>query len=301
MTDSVNNSSSFIENLKVISGVITSDQEQALIQWSDLNQEYLAAIQSFNLNTDDGTATQAKEVIATFLAEQTNLNSLYTKITLELPSPNDARNMWDYGEERKRREGYITSLKAMQSYSAQQYVQANLDDKRVTEYIENENTTPTGDAVETILRIVNNTPFTLGLSATIENTSQWANDKNRPDKNIVDAQTLSGKLMIDAFQDVTLQEDIADGSSSAIYTLDVAATYMEETFNREETDQFTVKIDQLLATKLCTVTPEQAIEKGLPENFSEVASSSSHYVVWMEQPPKDSKTPYLNLYISEKR
>jgi len=302
MTDSANDSLTFIKNLKVICEVITPDQKDKLLDWSGLDQEYLASIQSFNLNAEDETAIQAKSAITVLLSEQAKLNDLYGQIFIALPDPEEARNQWDAGAERKKREGYISSLQAMQAYSDQEYVQANLDDKRVSDFLSNEPTPPpSGDAVETILRIVNNTPFTLALSATIESSSQWANDKNRPDKNIVNAQTKSGSLIIDAFKDVTLQEDIADGSSSAIYTLDVSATYIEETFEREESDQFTVKIDQVLATKLCTVTPEQAIEQGLPENFSEVESSSSHYVVWMEQPPKDSKTSYLNLYISEKR
>jgi hypothetical protein len=156
---------------------------------------------------------------------------------------------------------------------------------------------PTG-MVETTLTMVNNTPLTMQISATIANESDWADSIKRPDKNLISPN--GNPLILKSFETFSVPENISSSAKSAKFTVKVAATYTNATNSKSVTDNLNFTTDQYWAISPPD-TSKQDDNTELPPNTAELATSSPYYVVLQQFVTDNSNKKQLTLFISEKR
>ena len=285
----------FSSYLKTIEPDISKEQYDELRAWNTDNQTYQGDKQSFVLNPDDDTALACKSSIDALKDKEVSLNSTLSTIYLNMPDPEQYKNNWDWGKKEAECQERVDALESMKTYTQKVYVQAKKDDKEVEDYLNGHPTpdpSPGGDAVETTLIIMNNTPYTLTLKALVTNEAQWANSTNRPDKNI------SGPLILKAFTSTTLKEDIANDANAAIYNVDGTVADKDTVSGDLEAESFLFTANQYLAIDPPVITEEESLEQGLPLNSMILDTTNSGFWVLQQFFDKSKKT--LSLSISEK-
>lgn len=285
----------FSSYLKTIEPDISKEQYDELTAWNTDNQTYQGDKQSFVLNPDDDTALTCKSSIEALKDKEVSLNSTLSTIYLNMPDPEQYKNNWDWGKKEAECQERVDALESMKTYTQKVYVQAKKDDKEVEDYLNDHpapDPSPGGDAVETTLIIMNNTPYTLSLKALVTNEAQWANSTNRPDKNI------SGPLILKAFASTTLKEDIANDANAAIFNVDGTVADKDTVSGDLEAQSFLFTANQYLAIDPPVITEEESIEQGLPLNSMILDTTNSGFWVLQQFFDKSKKT--LSLSISEK-
>ncbi len=107
-----------------------------------------------------------------------------------------------------------------------------------------------GKPVKSTVQLINTTPGSIGLSAAIASAADWASESQRPDVNLA-------KVDLAGFTDTTVQEEVSDMATSAVYTVTVDVPLP----SGDGREQFHFRVDQSQAN---TATPDLEKATELP-------------------------------------